>query len=425
MAGPRDANSTGETLEALQAELIDAARQQDEYDLSTINLIAPATPTPYEHCDALPLRHNAIAEGLLNERPYAGVEGFNRIERVAVQAACLLFNAEHANVQPHSVSQANQAVYQALLNHGDKVLAMRFDAGGHLTHGMRRNFSGQTYNFDFYGLDRAGFIDYDEVEEKAAEHQPKMIVCGGSSYPHTIEFDKLGKTADAVGAYLVADLSHPAGLIAANRFPKPFPDCDIVTLTADKTLLGPHGGIILCKQELSEQVDAAVHPGVQSSVPLRRIYGIGKSLLDANTPWFRDYIDRLLNNMDSFEEVLKDYPGLMVSGGSSTHLMVLDTYNTFRITGKDAEFLLESVGILTNRQTIPGETLKPYVASGIRIGTSWITARGYSTDESKLIAKSIVSILENPTDTDLKTRVKIDLSALLKVERQKDVWYGE
>lgn len=413
------------TIQAMETELVAAAKHQDEYDLSTINLIAPATPTPSRYVDDIPLRHNAIAEGLLGKRPYAGAEGFNRVETVAVAAAKILFHADHANVQPHSVSQANQAVYQAVLAPGDPVLAMRFDAGGHLTHGLGRNFSGLHYNFDFYGLDEDGIIDYDDINKKAQANKPKLIVCGASSYPREIDFGRIHEIAQDVGAYLLADLSHPAGLIAADRFPQPFPDCDIVTLTPDKTLLGPHGGIILSTDELKDRIDGAVHPGVQSSVPLRRIYGTAQCLIDAQKPWFKDYIDRVLSNMKVFESDFSKYPDLMVTGGSSTHLMVLDTYHTFGVTGRDAEGLLENLGILTNRQVIPGEALKPYVASGIRLGTSWITARAYTRTESSLIARSIINNLKDPTNAELQQQTREDLEPLLHLKRKGDVWYDE
>jgi glycine hydroxymethyltransferase len=407
----------------LERELIEAARQQDQYDLDTINLIAPASPTPLKYFYNLPLKHNAIAEGLLGNRPYAGVEGFNRIERIAAEAACALFEAEHANVQPHSVSQANQAVYQALLNYGDRVLAMKFEAGGHLTHGMSRNFSGIFYNFDFYGVDKDGWLDYEEVRRKSKEFKPKLIVCGASSYPRVIEFDKLAAIAKEVGAYLMADLSHPAGLVVAGKFPRPFPSCDVVTLTLDKTMLGPHGGIFFCKNELKERMDKAIHPGVQSSVPLRRIYQIAQCLIDSSSPWFKDYIDRVIRNIKIFEQKFNQYPDLVVTGGSDTHLMVLNTYKVFGLTGKEAEEILESIGILTNRQVVPGETLKPYVASGIRLGTSWITARGYSEEEAGIIADIILENLANPNDNSIKTKSKNDLKKLLKISRKNDVWY--
>ncbi len=409
-------------FQKLGQELIKAAKQQDQYDLDTINLIAPASPTPMKYFYNLPLKHNAIAEGLLENRPYAGVEGFNRIERIAAEAACKLFGAEHANVQPHSVSQANQAVYQALLNYGDKVLAMRFDAGGHLTHGMSRNFSGIFYNFNFYGVDENGWLDYEEIERKALEFKPKLIVCGASSYPRIIEFDKLAKISRRVGACLMADLSHPAGLIVAKRFPQPFPHCDVVTLTLDKTMLGPHGGIVLCKSDLSQKIDKAIHPGVQSSVPLRRIYQMAQCLIDCSLPWFNDYINQVIRNIKIFEQKFNQYPGLVVTGGSDTHLMVLNTFKVFGLTGMEAEKLLESLGILTNRQVIPGEILKPYVASGIRLGTSWITARGYSEEETGFIADIILQNLADPTNTSLQMESKDNLKKLLKIKRKNDVW---
>ncbi len=407
----------------LQKDLIKAAQAQDRYDLETINLIAPASPTPLKYFYNLPLRHNVIAEGLLEHRPYAGVDGFNIIERIAAESACVLFGADHANVQPHSVSQANQAVYQALLENGDKALAMKFDAGGHLTHGMKRNFSGRFFNFDFYGVDEDGFLDYAEMEEKALDFAPKLIVCGASSYPRIIDFERIAEISRKSKSYLMADISHPAGLIVADRFPHPFPYCDVVTLTLDKTMLGPHGGIILCKKELGDRIDREIHPGVQSSVPLRRIYQMAQCLIDASSDSFRDYIGRVVGNMKVFEEEFNRYPDLIVTGGSDTHLMVINTYKVFGLTGKESEGLLEEIGILTNRQVVPGEELKPYVASGIRLGTSWITARGFTGEETGFIANIILDNLTDPTNTALQEKSKKKVKNLLKIKRPIDVWY--
>lgn len=407
----------------LQIQLIKSAKIQDDYDLNTINLIAPASPTPLKYLHNLPLKHNAIAEGLLNNRPYAGVFGFNKIESIAAEAACILFNAQHANVQPHSVSQANQAVYQALLKNRDKVLAMKFSDGGHLTHGLKINFSGRFFNFKFYGVDERGLLDYDEIEKIAMTFKPKIIVCGGSSYPRKINFEKLKNICRKIDAYLMADLSHPAGLIVADKFPKPFPYCDVVTLTLDKTMLGPHGGIILCKKHLSEKIDKGIHPGTQSSVPLIRIYQIAQCLIDASKPWFKSYISRVIKNMKVFEKEFNKYQGLVVTGGSDTHLMVLNTYKIFNLTGKEAEELLEKIGILTNRQVVPGEMLKPYIASGIRLGTSWITARGYTQKETKLIATIILLNLKDPYNYNLQKESNQKLNMLLKIKRKSDVWY--
>jgi len=408
----------------LQNELVGAAKAQNRYDFETVNLIAPASPTSMKYYSNYHL-HNAIAEGLLNNRPYAGAEAFNKIEAIAAEVACSLFNAEHANVQPHSVSQANQAVYQGLLENGDKVLAMKFHAGGHLTHGLSINFSGRFFDFEFYGVDGNGFLDYGEIEKDAVRVKPKMIVCGASSYPRKIDFKKLAYICKKVGAYLMADLSHPAGLIVADRFPQPFPYCDVVTFTPDKTLLGPHGGIILCKKALSGQIDKAVHPGVQSSVPLRRIFHTALNLLDAGKPKFKEFIDRLLANMKVFEKEFSRYPGLMITGGSDTHLMVLDTYKIFGLKGNEAEELLESIGILTNRQVVPDEKFKPYVASGIRLGATWITARGCLEEDTRLVAKIILANLENPSDKRLRAKSKQKLLKFLTIKRSNDVWYDE
>lgn len=412
-------------IQEIESELMSAAKLQDQYDLSTINLIAPASPTPAAYCDGMPLKHNAIAEGRLGNRPYAGVEGFNRIEQIAADAAKVVFGAEHANVQPHSVSQANQAVYHALAKPGDPILAMRFDAGGHLTHGLDQNFSGQFYDFSFYGVGSDGYIDYDEVRDRAIETQPRIIICGAASYPRSIDFEKFASVAEEVGAYLLGDMSHPAGLIAADRYPQPFPSCDVVTLTLDKTALGPHGGLVMSKADIASEIDKAVHPGVQSSVPLRRIYSIAQCLLDVQKPWFRGYVDRLLENMDEFEAVFSETPDLMVTGGSDTHMMVLDTLNTFGLTGKLAEDLLERMDILTNRQVIPGETQKPFVGSGIRLGGAWITARGYDTEEVRVIGESMVENFEDPLNATLQEATRMRMREILQRQHPNDVWTGE
>ncbi len=409
----------------LDFELKEAAKEQDNYDLNTVNLIAPASPTPLKYFFNTCLRHNAIAEGLLGHRPYAGAGGFNKIEAITCELACLHFGAQHANVQPHSVSQANQAVYQAFLNNGDKVMAMKFSDGGHLTHGLKINFSGRFYNFDFYSVGSDGKLDYLAIQKQAEKFRPKLIVCGASSYPRKINFKKLSQIARSVNAYLMADISHPAGLVAVKKFPRPFPYCDAVTLTLDKTMLGPHGGIILCKNKYAAIIDKAVHPGTQSSIPLRRIFEMALCLLDTTRPWFSDYIARLLDNMKAFESVFSKYSNLMITGGTDTHLMVLNTYDVFGLTGKDAETLLENMGILTNRQVIPGETQKPYIASGIRLGASWITARGYSPRETKLIGEIIIKNLSDPKNITFQQKSKKQLEKLLWVKRKNDVWKDE
>jgi len=416
-----------EHFQDLEHQLLEAAKKQNVYEMSTINLIAPASPTlpKYTRIEGSLERSNSITEGLLDNRPYAGAEFFNNIESIAVQAACDLFGAEHANVQPHSVSQANQAVYQALLENGAKVLAMEFSAGGHLTHGMSKNFSGRFFDFDFYGVDEKGYINYEEIEKKAKLLKPRLIVCGASSYPRIIEFDKLSKIAKEVGAYLLADLSHPAGFVATDNFPRPFPHCDVVTLTPDKTMLGPHGGIILCKKELKSKIDKAVHPGTQSSIPLGKIFSTALCLTESGKPWFEDYIDRVIGNMKVLERKFNEYPGLIVTGGSDTNVMVLNTYNVFNLTGAQAEEILEKIGMLTNRQVVPGEKLKPYVASGLRLGTSWITGRGYSEEETELIANIIIENFKNPSDQKLQQQSKLEVTKLIEKSRSKDVWGEE
>jgi len=406
----------------IEKELKLFAILQDRYDFETINLIAPACVIPFKYYENISLKHYNIAEGLLEKRMYAGLKYFNKIEYNVAKLAKYIFKAEHANVQPHSVSQANQAVYQALLSNQDKVLAMKFTAGGHLTHGMKKNFSGRFFDFSFYGLDKNGFINYKELEEKALREKPKLIVCGASSYPREIDFKKLHNISKKVGAYLMADLSHPAGLIAVNKFPQPFPYCDVVTLTLDKTMLGTHGGIILCKKYLKDVIDSAVHPGVQSSIPLRRIYEMGLCLVDATKPRFKNYIERMIANMKMLEKKLKKYSGLMVTGGTDSNLIVLDTFSVFGLTGEQSESLLESLGILTNRQVIPGEQFKPSIASGIRLGAAWITGRGYSRNEVGIIADIILNNLKDPKNIILQEKSKKIVKNLISKRRKNDVW---
>jgi glycine hydroxymethyltransferase len=401
-----------------------AAKEQDNFDLSTTNLIAPASPTKLNYIN-IPLKHATIAEGILKNRSYAGLKWFNRIEQIAVEAACDLFGAEHANVQPHSVSQANQAVYQALLKPGDKVLAMKFESGGHLTHGLPINFSGRFYNFNFYDVGTDGYIDYEALWKQAKKIKPKLIICGASSYPRSFDFKKLRNISKKVGAYLLGDLCHPAGLIAAGVFPKPFPYCDVVTLTPDKTMLGPHGGIILCKKELSLIIDKSVHPGVQSSVPLRRIYEMAVCLIESSQPWFKDFAKRIIQNTKEFEKVFNKYPELMITGGSDTHLITIKTLKVFGLTGKEAENLLEQIGILTNRQVIPGEKLESHITSGLRLGTTWITARGYSKLQARRVANILLINLENPNNKKLMLKSKRELLKLLNRYKEKDVWKNE
>ncbi len=411
------------SLTNLKKELSALAKKQDAYEASTINLIAADSATPFKYLHNLPYKRYAITEGLLHKRPYAGVAYFDKIEQIAVMAACKVFNAEHANVQPHSGSQANQAVYQGLLENGDSILAMSFASGGHLTHGLKINFSGRFFNFSFYDVDKkTGLIDYDEIEKIALKQKPKLIVCGASSYPRTIDFKRLRVICNKVGAYLMADLSHPAGLIAAGLFPNPFPYTDVVTLTLDKTMRGPHGGLVLCKKELQQKIDKGVHPGTQSSIPLQRIFQIALCLLDVGTKEYKSYAIRIIKNMKVLEKHFQLTPHLLVTGGTDTHMIILDTYNIYGVTGKQAEELLETIGLLSNRQVIPGEQLKPYIASGLRLGTAWVTSRGYIEAECKQLAIIITNILKDPKNEQLKNNAKKEINILVKKRRHGDVW---
>lgn len=413
----------GNTFASLQKKLTAAIRKQDAFESSTINLIAADSATPFKYLHDLPYKRYAITEGLLNKRPYAGVAYFDEIEQLAVDAARKVFKADHANVQPHSGSQANQAVYQGLLQNGDRVLAMSFSSGGHLTHGLHLNFSGRFFDFHFYEVDiKTGLLNYMEIEKIALSLKPKLIVCGASSYPRIIDFKRLREICDKVGAYLMADLSHPAGLIAAGLFPQPFPYTDVVTLTLDKTMRGPHGGLVLCKEELKNKIDKGVHPGVQSSVPLQRIYQIAQCLIDAGTSEYKKYGRQVLKNIKVFEKIFNKIPGFVVTGGTDSHMIVVNTYDIFHLTGKEAEELLEKVGLMSNRQVVPNEKLKPYISSGLRLGTAWITSRGYKEKEVEVIGKLIIDLFKNPKNKKLRISSKQTIKKLVKIKRKGDVW---
>ncbi|OGE31901.1 hypothetical protein A2631_02125 [Candidatus Daviesbacteria bacterium RIFCSPHIGHO2_01_FULL_44_29] len=411
-------------LGKLRTALLKTAKLQDQLESTTINLIAADNATPFKYLHKLPYKRYAITEGLLGKRPYAGVKYFDQIEQIAVDAAKYIFKADHANVQPHSGSQANQSAYLGLLANGDRVLAMSFSAGGHLTHGLKINFSGRFFDFSFYGVDAdSGLIDYKEIEKKAIEIHPKMIVCGASSYPRNIDYEKLSLIARKVGAYLMADISHPVGLIATRVNPSPFPFVDVATLTLDKTLRGPHGGIVLCKQELREKIDKGVHPGTQSSIPLQRIVQIALCLIDAGSKEYELYTKQVIKNIKIFEKNFNQFSkSLVISGGTDTHMIIIDTYNVFGLTGKEAEFLLEEVGILTNRQVVPKETLKPYVGSGVRLGTAWSTSRGYLEQDFEILSNVILDTLKNPTDKKALSLNKKLVSTLVKKKRKNDTW---
>lgn len=354
---------------------------------------------------------NKYAEGYPEKRYYGGCENIDTIEQIAIDRAKELFNCDHVNVQPHSGSNANFAAYSALIKPGDKVLAMNLTEGGHLTHGSKVNFSGKIYDFYHYGVDnKTGRINYEEVLEKARKIQPQLIVCGASAYPREIDFSKFREIADEVGAILMADIAHIAGLIVAGEHPDPFPYCDVVTSTTHKTLRGPRSGIILCKEEFAKAIDKSVFPGSQGG-PLEHII-LAKALgfkqnLD---PSWKEYAKNIKLNAKAMEEALRDYGFKMISDGTDNHLILIDLTNK-NITGAEAQDLLDQVNITTNKNTIPNEQLSPQVTSGLRIGTAAITSRGMGVNESRKIIELISRTIDRSEDLEQIKREVLDLTS--------------
>ncbi|MDD6882439.1 MAG: serine hydroxymethyltransferase [Eubacteriales bacterium] len=332
---------------------------------------------------------NKYAEGYPHARYYGGCQCVDVVEEIAIQRAKELFGAEHANVQPHSGSQANTAVYVALLQAGDTVLGMSLAAGGHLTHGSPVNLSGKYYNFVPYGLDKTtGRIDYDALQALALEHKPKMIVAGASAYPRIIDFPRLRQIADSVGAYLMVDMAHIAGLVATGEHPSPIPYADVVTTTTHKTLRGPRGGMILCKKELAKKIDKAIFPGIQGGPLLHIIAAKAVCFGEALKPSFREYQHQIILNNRAFAKALLAEGFDLVSGGSDNHLCLIDL-RPKNITGKEMETRLDSVGITVNKNAIPDDPQKPTVTSGIRVGTPAVTTRGFQEEDMIKVAHLI------------------------------------
>lgn len=338
---------------------------------------------------------NKYAEGYPGRRYYGGCEYVDIVEELAIKRAKKLFGAEHANVQPHSGAQANMAVYFAVLKPGDTILGMNLAHGGHLTHGSPVNISGTYFNIVPYGVDsETGYIDYRQLRDLALEHKPKLIVAGASAYSRTIDFKKFRDIADEVGAYLMVDMAHIAGLVAAGLHPNPVPYADFVTTTTHKTLRGPRGGMILCKKEYAKAIDKAIFPGTQGGPLMHIIAAKAVCLLEALSPEFKEYQQKIVDNAKALAEALKAEGFDLVSGGTDNHLMTIDLRNK-NMTGRDAEKILDSVRITTNKNTIPNDPQSPFVTSGIRIGTPAVTTRGMGTEEMKDIAKAISLALED------------------------------
>ena len=402
-------------IKEFDKEAYDALNKEIQRQEDNIELIASENYVkPYILEAAGSILTNKYAEGYPEKRYYGGCENIDVIEQIAIDRAKELFHCDHANVQPHSGSNANLAVYSALLKPGDKVLAMNLTEGGHLTHGSKVNFSGKLYDFYQYGVDESGRIDYDDVLKKAREIKPKLIVCGASSYPREIDFKKFREIADKVDALLMADVAHIAGLIVAGEHPNPFPCCDVVTSTTHKTLRGPRSGIILCKKEYAKAIDKAVFPGNQGG-PLEHII-LAKALgfkQNLDSSW-KDYAKQIKANAKAMEEALREYNFKMVSDGTDNHLLLIDLTNK-NINGAQAQDLLDKVNITTNKNTIPNEKLSPQVTSGLRIGTAAITSRGMKEAEAKKIIELIARTIDQKEDLEIIKKEVLELTSKFPV----------
>lgn len=396
MPGLKDVDA--DIYQAIQLEL---KRQQDGLELiASENFVSEAVLEAQGS-----VLTNKYAEGLPGKRYYGGCEYVDVVERLAIDRLKQLFNAPHANVQPHSGAQANMAVYFAMLKPGDTLMGMALDQGGHLTHGSPVAMSGKWFNAVSYGINpETGRIDYDQVLKVAKEHKPKMIVCGASNYPRIIDFQKLREVADEVGALLMADIAHIAGLVAAGLHPSPFPHAHFVTSTTHKTLRGPRGGVVMCQEEFASAVDKAVFPGLQGGPLMHVIAAKAVAFHEALQPSFKDYQKRIVDNARQLAETLIHEGLAIVSGGTDNHLMTVDL-RPVSMTGKKACEYLEAVHITTNKNTIPNDPQKPHITSGIRIGTPAVTSRGLGVEDMKLVGKAISDKLKSPEDADVHQEV--------------------
>ena len=379
-----------EKIKKVDSEVASAMEKELSRQRGNIELIASENIVSEAVLEAMgSILTNKYAEGYPAHRYYGGCEYVDVVEQLAIDRAKQIFGAEHANVQPHSGAQANMAVYFAVLNQGDTVLGMDLSHGGHLTHGSKVNSSGKTYNFVSYGIDPETYqINYDEVRRIAIEAKPKLIVAGASAYPRVIDFKKFREIADEVGAYLMVDMAHIAGLVAAGLHPNPVPYAHFVTTTTHKTLRGPRGGLILCKEEFAKKIDKAIFPGIQGGPLMHIIAGKAVAFKEALSEDFKVYQEQIVKNSKALAKELTNRGYKLLSGGTDNHLMLLDLRGT-GVTGKDAETNLDKVRITVNKNSIPFDTESPMITSGVRIGTPAVTTRGMKEEDMKKIAECI------------------------------------
>ena len=393
-------------LAEIDPEIAELLGRELERQRGQIELIASENftwPSVFEAVGSVPT--NKYAEGYPGRRYYGGCEVVDQIEQLAIDRAKELFGAEHANVQPHAGAQTNMAVYFATLEPGDTILGLRLDQGGHLTHGLKVNFSGKLYNVVSYGVDReTNLVDYDDVLRLAKEHRPKLIVCGGSAYPRTVEADRFREIADEVGALLLCDMAHFSGLVAAGIHPSPVPHCDFVTSTTHKTLAGPRAGFILCREEHAKAIDSAVMPGMQGGPLEHTIAAKAACFRIAMTEAFREYQTQVRRNADALGESLIDGGLELITGGTDTHLLLVDLRKS-EWTGKAAEQRMHDVAITANRNTVPFDERSPFVTSGLRVGSPAPTMRGFDEDDFREVGSIISDALRDDADVaSLKRR---------------------
>ncbi len=396
-------------------EVFEAIEQEKKRQEENIELIASENFVSQAVMDAQgSVLTNKYAEGYPGKRYYGGCEFVDVIENLAIERAKELFGAEYANVQPHSGSQANMAVFQTFLEPGDTYMGMNLNHGGHLTHGSHVNFSGKLYNVVPYEVDKeTETIDFDQVRRLALEHKPKMIIAGYSAYPRAIDFAKFREIADEVGAILMVDMAHIAGLIATGEHPDPIPYADVVTSTTHKTLRGPRGGLILAKEKYGKKLNSAIFPGIQGGPLEHVIAGKAIALKEALQPDFKDYTKQIKANARAMVEVFEGSKGRLISGGTDNHLLLMEV-SDFGLNGKQAEALLDEVGITVNKNSIPFDTLGPFKTSGIRIGTPAVTTRGFKEEECRHVAELIVAALNSKDNEDELEKIRQSVKELTR-----------
>jgi len=395
-----------EIVKEVDPEIYEAIMNEEHRQLEKLELIASENfvSEAVRQAQSCVMTHK-YAEGIPGKRYYGGCEFVDVAERLARSRAMSLFGADYANVQPHSGAQANMAVYMAVMKPGDKMLGLSLTCGGHLTHGSPVNFSGKLYNVVPYGVNRqTEQIDFDEVERLALEHRPKLIEVGGSAYPRTLDFARFREIADEVGAVVMADIAHIAGLVVAGEHPSPVPHCQFITTTTHKTLRGPRGGIILCTKSDRKLINRSVFPGVQGGPLMHVIASKAVALKEAATDSYREYIGQVVKNATSLAKTLMDRGYRLVSGGTDTHLMLVDV-SAKGMTGKDAEEWLDKANITCNKNTVPFETESPFITSGIRLGTPALTTRGMKEPEMEKVGEFIADVLDSRGDEGVVARV--------------------